>query len=89
MKSMYVVGYSAGQYEDYYERDLFVTESLELAQKYVAKFNAMSEKWKNYYNSLYNHIDWHGDDVAKKIYMNRADSVLEIHKCYYFKIEVR
>ena len=77
---MYVVKYDGGQYEDYFERDLFVTESLELAQKYVAKFNAILEKWRLYYDSLY---------YDCKLYCNRADYVLEIHKCYYTEIEVR
>jgi len=90
MKKMYVVKYDGGQYEDYFERDLFVTESIELAQKYVAKFNAMLEKWRLYYDRLYYDCDWGNDnDWRKSLYFNRGDCVLEIHKCYYTEIEVR
>jgi len=90
MKHMYIVKYNGGSYEDYYEKDIFVTDSFEVAEKYVSKFNSILCKWKLYYDRLYRECDWDDDsDVRQQIYMNRGDWVLDTSKCYFEVIEVR
>ena len=43
---MYIVKYSSGSWDDYFVNDVFITENLELAEKWVNKFNTKVEYWK-------------------------------------------
>jgi len=43
---MFLVKYSSGSYDDWYEIAIFVTQSEDVAKAYVEKFNNLLEKWK-------------------------------------------
>ena len=45
---MYLVKYSKGSWDDYFEVTLFVTESEDTAKEYVDKFNTILNKWKSF-----------------------------------------
>ena len=46
---MYLVKYSKGSWDDYFEVPLFVTESEDIAKEYVDKFNTILKKWKSFF----------------------------------------
>ena len=45
---MYVVGYSAGQYEDSYDDNVFITNSEEKAKKWCEKFDRIAKSRLEY-----------------------------------------
>ncbi|GAG31669.1 unnamed protein product, partial [marine sediment metagenome] len=49
MSRAYIVKYSGGTYDDYYEHNVFVSVNKSKATKYVTKFNNILKKWKDYY----------------------------------------
>ena len=52
----YVVLHGTGVYEDYYERTVFITFDKDKAEKYVAKFNSLLKKLREFYiDSYLNH----------------------------------
>lgn len=54
----YVVLLRTGGYEDYYERTIFITLDKDKAKKYVAKFNKLLKKLREFYvEGYYNY--WH------------------------------
>ena len=89
---MYIVKYSTGEYEDYHEVCLFVTEKKINATKYVTKFNSILRRWKQYL-SKYEHIEygnykWIKEEYIEKWY-SRWSSIRQTNKCWYEEIEVR
>lgn len=84
---MYIVKYSAGEWDDYYQVNIFVTADKELAEKYVEKFNSILKKWKDYFSQF---VDEYG--LFKEEYEEMYDRYYVITKvdiCYYNEIEFR
>jgi len=51
-RKLFVANYSRGDYDDYYEHSVFVSEEKELVEKWVEKFNSKLKIWKEYFNSF-------------------------------------
>ena len=78
LNKMYVVSYSIGSYEDYYEINIFVTDKIETAISYVAKFNKLLKRLKGKCDKQYEELHW-----------NRCWEIEEVNGCFYKAIETR
>lgn len=85
---MYIVKYSKGEYEDYREINIFVTENKQDAIYYCNRFNSILRKWKDYYNELFSGYDYLEEDVRYEFH-HRWYILNEINSCEYKEIEVR
>lgn len=92
MKKAYLCYYSAGGYDDYRNVNIFVTESLTKANKWMRKFNRILKKWKEYYSQFetkgYGSFKWIGDEFIEKHY-DRWSSLRNINRAYITEIEIR
>jgi len=91
MKNIYLLGYSSGNYDDFYQNIIFSTDDKNKAEKYVEKFNRLLEKWKNYYSNF--EEDDFGFIWLKEEYINKHfknwNKIKNINECYCQKIELR
>lgn len=83
MKTIYVIYYSTGEYDYFYEIEIFATFDKNLALSYVEKFNRIRNKWMSYYTDL-NSSKGLNDNSQYRYYQ-----ILDINPCYYKEIEVR
>jgi hypothetical protein len=86
----YIVYYTGGDYDTYYERNIFITNNKSLAQRYVKKFNNMLKKWLNYYNQFTEKkygVLWLKEEHHDKYF--RWDALRSIDKCYFQEINFR
>lgn len=96
MDKIYLVKYSGGSYDDYYNAIIFATKDKKTATKYVTKFNRILKKWKAYYSQFEdNRYGWRWikdeyvqDDSNDYIYQ-RWSSLRRITNCYYEEVSVR
>jgi hypothetical protein len=92
MDNIYLVKYSGGSYDDYYNVIVFATTKKSKATKYCAKFNRILKKWKEYY-SQYEEDKYGWKWIYKEEYINqyfnRWYKLKNINKCNYEKIPVR
>ena len=84
---MYIVQYTTGSHEEFKRHNIFVTENLETATKYVRKFNRIFKKWKKYY-TRFETVRGYLPDEYLYLY-DRWDFVTEINYCFFKKIEKR
>ena len=87
MKKVYLVYYYGGDFEEDFEEAIFVTLDIEVAKKYVEKFNVMLERWKKYYLSALEEPR-HGDPYRRNLYY-RCNQIENIMQCDFIEIEVR
>ena len=59
-KASYIVYYSSGEYDDYKEVCIFVTESKNKAVRYAQKFNRILKKWKLYFANFEKTLEFLG-----------------------------
>jgi len=86
-KQAYLVQYSTGSYDDYYQIFLFVTYDKQKAMDYCQKFNMILDKWFRYYDELLKGLRYE-DKLCKK-YWCRWNELSETNECIYKEIEVR
>jgi hypothetical protein len=86
-KQAYIVQYSTGSYDDYYQELVFVTYDKEKAIDYCQKFNAILDKWFRYYDELLKGLTY--DDELCKKYWSRWNGLGETNGCLYTPIEIR
>lgn len=79
---VYLVSYSEGSYDDFYQIELFFTDNIDKAKDYVKKFNSKLKYWKDYFEK----IDIEEKDVAN---YSRYYSISEINCAYFTEIEKR
>jgi len=84
-KTMYLIEYSSGRYEDFRTYQIFVTENREFAENYCYKFNNLVRKWKEILRDITNNDTEFKDNWA----FNRVYEVMEIHNCVFYEISVR
>jgi len=84
-KTMYLVQYKGGEYDDYYENQIFVTENIELAESYCKRFNELLEKWKQIWSS----IRYDDEGIKNDWSFDRYYDIMQIRICFYSIIEVR
>lgn len=82
----YLVQYTWGSHGDYSKIELFVTKDFDIAQKYIDKFNAMLNKWTEYYDQFKDKL-WYDDVDGHKI--ERWNQLYEINKAYITKIQYK
>ena len=86
----YLVRYSGGDYEDWYDHPVFTTNNEKTAKTRVENFNNKLPKLKKYCSELTKIFDdtnnplYHNVSLYRKVY-----DILEIHKAYYKEIEFR
>lgn len=89
MNKMYLVQYSTGSYDSFYQNKLFVTSDENFAKQYVEKFNRILECGKQYMSKFDDpEFDWIKDEYIEK-YFYRWIAFRETNQCYYQEIEVR
>lgn len=91
MKTIYLIKYSVGSYEDYKEITVFATAVKKVATKYVTKANKILKKWKDYYSQFEDNrigIKWIKEEYIEKYY-NRWSSIKAVNRFYWEEIEVR
>lgn len=64
----YVVLHGTGVYEDYYERTIFITLDKDKAEKYVAKFNRIFKKLREFYVDGYLNYWYEGQGDPNSFY---------------------
>lgn len=92
MEKIYLVKYYGGIDSYFYEKTVFATTSKSKADKYVAKFNKLLKKWKDYYSQFEeNKVGFRclKDEFINKGIYSRWQSLGNITKCYYYEIEFR
>jgi hypothetical protein len=90
-KTMYIVKYYGGSYEDSYTRIVFVTDKKSTATKYVTRFNKILKKWKEHYSQYEEQsipsFKWIKDTFNHKF--PRWYALSNVTKAYWEEIEVR
>jgi len=103
LKTAYIVKYSTGSYDDYYEGTMFVTFDKNVAENYVKKFSKMVENYKDFYRTFEEHrypkllldpkyTDLGDDNCLPEEYSkywSRWYQLYEFNKCYIEEIEIR
>ena len=85
-EKLFIISFSASYYEDYHDCNLFVTDDIEVALKYCAKFNTMLKRWKDYFNE----VVWSDEEnYDEKKFYDRACQIYEVHRCKMEMIEKR
>lgn len=82
-KRMYIVQYTTGAWDNHCEHKVFMTSNEETAIKYCEKFNAMRERWRNYFIKLKE-----SGKEDKPVY-DRAYVIMEVGPCTYYSIPMR
>ena len=90
-KEYYLCYYSVGEYDDYREVNVFITNDLKKSKLWVRKFNNLIKKWKSHY-SQYEEIKcgfpWIKDEYTEQYY-DRWSSLRDINNANYNIIEFR
>lgn len=89
---MYLVKYSKGSWDDWHEVNVFVTESEEVAQEWIEKFNNKLEVWSEFFRSLrYEGLSIEASDALYDTHpiVLRYYDVVEINSASYELIEKR
>ncbi len=90
-EKIYLVKYYGGEYEDSWNTAIFATHKKSTATKYVAKFNRILKKWKDYYDQFTDTnggIRWIKQEHVEK-HFKRWYYLSGISNCYYEEIEIR
>ena len=90
-KASYIVYYSSGEYDDYKEVCIFVTESKNKAVRYAQKFNRILKKWKLYFANFEKNIgiSWYDHEKHGFTHYNRWYQIKGINGCRVNEIERR
>ena len=89
---IYLVKYSAGSYDDYYEVNLFATNNEFTAKKYVDRFNTILQKWKNFLETMNSEAlnsENEEDFLDKHPILYRYHDIVEINQAGYEQIKCR
>ena len=85
---MYLVKYSTGSYDDFYQIEIFVTHDTIKAEKYIEKFNTILNNWKDFIKKYEN--DGHRDETKfVDEFSNRYWDIKETNHAFIEEIEVR
>ena len=91
MTSYYLVRYSGGDYEDAFDKIIFVTNKKSTATKYCTKFNKLLKKWQDHYKQFetkkYGIMMWLADEHIDKF--SRWNKLQKMNRCYYEVVSVR
>lgn len=82
-KRMYIVEYTTGSWDTYDKHVVFMTSNEETAIRYCKKFNAMRERWREYFMMLAT-----SGNQDKPVY-DRAYVIMEVNDCTYYSIPMR
>ena len=90
--TVYLVGYSTGQYDDFYIINIFITENEEVAKKWVEKFNKIHSVWKKYFKERFEDAEGYWIDTEKEEdyqHWDRYYQITEINGAFYKPIKFR
>lgn len=87
----YICYYVHGSYEDRTIINVFVTTNIEVAQKWVNKFNKVIEKYKDLYKQFEEVSPFFGRQLSEKYceYVERWDFVNNVKYIGIEEIEIR
>jgi len=86
---MYVVKYSSGSWDDYGVTNVFVTEDLEKAEKWVNKFNARVEYWKEILKQYYDEDGYLDEKYYRSPVSRWFWNIKDINNAFFDEIELR
>ncbi len=84
-REMFLVYYTKGGHDDFTTISIFVTEDVELAKRYVEKFNRILKNWKDYWATIVNEDNFMDDGYN----FYRWYKVTGIQEAYFKEIEIR
>jgi len=90
MKTMYLVKYTTGSYENEETTYVFCTSKKSTATKYCTRFNKLFDKWYKYYKKYESvgGLCWMKEEYGKKYYL-RWYYLRRTNRCYWEQIEIR
>lgn len=83
---MYLVSYSTGSYDTYYQEYVFVTADEQMAIAYTEKFNRILNNLKDYFKKNISDSMW---DDSNKYDWYRWTRIMETDRATYQMINVR
>lgn len=86
---MYIVKYSSGSWDDYGVTNVFVTEDLEKAEKWVNKFNARVEYWKEILKQYYDEDGYLDEKYWSTPFAKRYWKIRDTNEAFIEEIELR
>jgi len=86
---MYLVKYSSGSHDDYHQVDIFVTDSKEVADKYVKKFNERLDHWSEYILRFEDKYGYRDDKKCVTAISYRYYDIKDINSAFIREIEIR
>ena len=103
VKKAYIIKYSLGNYDNNFIGNLFVTFDIEIAKKYVNRFNRIVSEYKNFYKRFEYHRypflkedsdyvdseDHYNLGEEHQKYYDRWVHLKNFNNCYFQKIEIR
>lgn len=93
MNKLYLVTYSTGSYDDYFEVKVFATANKDIATKWIDRFNSILNKWKEYYKQYENTNTQPGyewiEDKYVDLYFDRWYMSRKLNKAFFEEIELR
>ncbi len=88
-EKIYIVKYSSGSYDDYYEQNIFATKSLEVASNYIQKFNTKLDYWKGVMMNYANESGYLKDENWNIPVANHFWTIKDMNRCFMEEIEIR
>lgn len=91
MKKIYGVELSQGTYDDYVSCVQFVSEDKEYVEKWVAKYNRVLSKLKEYFNEKYEQYadEYVTEDENIAVWLDKYYRHSEKHEAQLTEIEIR
>ena len=87
-QTAFIVFVSVGNYEDHFNKNLFVTFDKNVATKYVTKFNKTIKKLKQHYKQFEDEDGWIKKEYIEERFCN-WDLVSKTNKSFWREIEIR
>lgn len=84
----YLICYGKGTYEDYRVHEKFITDDLELAVKWVDKYNRILKSFTEHYNAISDIYSEEDTDYGRHL-TDRYYQIDEYGKAFYKIIEKR
>lgn len=98
MKVIYGANYSGGDWDDYFEKQIFVSQDKQVVEDWINKFNKLLKEWKEYYSQFGENIHSFCEDcrlILKEEYVEnyrivfRFYQLRDINKAFITTIKLR
>jgi len=89
MEKIYILKYSSGSYDDFYEQNIFATKSLEKACDYIQKFNSKLEYWKDVMKQYSDEGGYLKEEHYNLAITAHFWTIKDMNRCYMEEVEIR